>query len=493
MEALKYNFLSNLNSDLKEVVSNNSIVTITDSLGRIEYANNGFCEIMECDSNLLIGETHKLLKSHLHTDKMYKDLWKTIRIGEKWNGVLCDRSITGKQFWLDTTIIPVINKVENTTCYVSIYKNITETHLKNTQLIESNIAHSKYSSIYQSINYGIIVVTDSKGNITEWNKGAELAFGYTKVEILGYPLSVLIANKSRKGNIKELFRAVKKIKKNNNSNTIEMYCVRKTGNEFPVEFTLNTLNVDNKVFYSALMHDITKQKELETKLNQKTKDLELFLYRTAHDLKAPFSSAKGLLDLLKDEQLGNKAETLLKMLTTTINSGALLVNNLSKPITISNKISDSEVIDFEKIINHTISLLSGLKHFNVFKIEVNVDRYCNYMANPEWISSIFQNLIQNAIKYSKIPSKKYTPTISVTVKSIKNKIHITVTDNGQGIHENSIKNIFDLYYRSSKVETPGHGLGLYIVKNIVDDLEGEINVTSKVNQETCFEIKLPNL
>ncbi|MCF7559925.1 PAS domain S-box protein [Sabulilitoribacter multivorans] len=493
MEAIKYNLLNSLNEDLIDIITDNSIISVTDALGRIEYANHNFCEIMECDAIRLIGETHELLKSHLHSDKIYKNLWQTIRMGKKWQGILNDTSYTGKPFWLDTTIIPVKNNVENTIKYVALYKNVTKSYLQNNQLKESNIAHSKYRSIYQSINAGIIVVTDDKGNVTEWNKGAESAFGYSKVEILGHPLTVLMSKKFRKKNIKELLKGINKIKRNQKADTIEMYCLRKDGKEFPVEFALSSLSVDNNDFYCAIMLDITKRKGLEDKLKQKTKDLELFLYRSAHDLKAPFSSAEGLINLLKDEEVNERVTSLTKMLDTTIKSGKVLVENITQASVISTKKYVPIKIEFDKIIENVLKVLSGTKDFQLYKISIDIESYHCYNSNPEWLNSIFQNLIQNAIKYSKKPTKTFTPRIDISVKALQDEVVISICDNGQGINKVCIKKIFDLYYRANIEDTPGNGLGLYVVKNIVEDLNGKISVTSEIDKGTCFEIVLPNL
>lgn len=490
MEAIKYHLSNTLGNSILPLIKDNSIISITDSLGRIEYASNDFCEILGCESNVIIGETHKLLKSHLHSDELYKDLWRTIKMGQKWNGVLSDNSYNGTPFWLDTTIIPIKDTAENNTKYVAIYNNVSKIYSENTKLQESNKIYAKYKSIYESVNVGIIVVVDSNGNITEWNKGAELAFGYSKLEILGHPLTLLMSKKIRKGNIKELLKAINKIKNNKNIDTIEMYCLRKNGEEFPVEFALSSIDGNN--FYCAIMLDISKRKKLEYKLKQKTKDLEMFLYRSAHDLTAPFSSAEGLINLLKEEDANDRIKSLTEMLDTAINSGKLLVNNLTKASVITAKNDTLKTIDFNQIITKAISMLSGSQNFELVKFNVDVINSYNYNSNPESISAIFQNLIQNAIKYSKEANDAFVPQIDITVEVLQNKVLIKVCDNGQGIYEKYINRVFDLYYRANIQDVPGNGLGLYIVKNIVDDLNGKISVKSDVNISTCFEIELPN-
>lgn len=241
-----------------DFVKENAIVTITDARGRIEYANDKFCKILECNANNLIGETHELLKSHLHTGKVYKNLWRTIKMGNKWHGVLSDVSSSGKRYWVDTTIIPINDDTDNTRKYIALYTDVTKYHVQSIELLEISKTNRKYRSIFQSTNAGIIVITDHIGNVTEWNKGAELAFGYTKSEILGHPLTVLLAKKFRKGNINGLLATINKCK--NDNDLIELICMRKNGVEFPVEFGLSSLKLEQKGFYCAVMLDVSKRK-----------------------------------------------------------------------------------------------------------------------------------------------------------------------------------------------------------------------------------------
>jgi len=611
MEAFNYLIQDTPNENVIDILKDNAIISITDPIGRIEFANDNFCKILECNPSKLIGEPHKLLKSHLHSDKVYKDLWKTIKKGEKWHGILNDNSYNGKPFWLETTIVPIKDSKKNIIKYISIYKDVTEYYKTNTSLLETNLEKSqflraiplnvfsitrhgkivktnkgfncskpedlsgtyiydyfnwksfesiknniekaftdklthqfefldldtdgkknmfsaiispnyndlggvdsatiaineitkfkgvsdklkdseaKFRLIYQSINVGIIVVADEKGNISEWNKGAEAAFGYSEIEVIGRPLTLLMSKEYKKANIKELIKAIKRIKNNKNADIIEMCCLRKNGEEFPIEFALSLSNIDGNEIYCAMMLDISKRKHLEAKLKQKTKDLELFLYRSAHDLRAPFSSAQGLINLLKEENKDKNTMPLIKMLETTINEGRALSDSLAEASTVSAKKHEFKKINFQKSVDDVLILLSGLDNFK--NIQFNIDLQTNkpFKSKPELINSIFQNLIQNAIKYSKKPSKYHIPIIDIEVHTNLDEVLIKVCDNGIGIDLKSIDKIFDLYYRCNDESIQGNGLGLYIVKSIIESLGGSINVETNLNLGACFEIHLP--
>jgi PAS domain S-box-containing protein len=609
MEAFKYYISSHFDRDSLSLLEANSIISITDAMGRIEYVNDNFCNIFECDENELLGELLKLLKSPLHADEHYKNLWKTIKLGNKWTGLLEAETFNGNPIWLDTTIVPV--KKENALKYVMLYKDITPSQSKVVTLIEKDKKNSeflnqiplnifsitkygkvlnankgfsnvevnnlvgtyiydyispncyeifksnidavfsekkikqfdysdfdtygnkqfytsivspvfdelgvlisaticiyqsenkkyhqveeqkneaKYRLIYKSMNVGIIVVTDKKGNITEWNKGAEMAFGYSEIEILGNPLTVLTSKKHKKLNAIELIKTVKKIKNNKKADSVIMQCLRKNGEEFPVEFALSRLKVEGNVFYCAMMLDISERFNLEKKLREKTKDLELFLYRSAHDLKAPFSSAQGLINLLKEENDINKIHNLLELLETTLKSGKELTDSLTEVSVINAKKIDYVKIDFKQCINNVISTLSGTKDCEHIKMNININTPKTFISQPELIKSLFQNLIENAIKYSKEPSENHKPFIDINVSTKERELLISICDNGRGIGKKNINKIFDLYFRVNHKEGTGNGLGLYVVKCIVEKLEGKINVKSNLNHGTCFEIHLP--
>ena len=491
MEAIKYNFSDKPHENMLDGIHDDSIISITDHLGRVEYVNDNYCKMLECDADKLIGESHKLLKSHLHTGKLYKNLWRTIKMGNKWHGVLTDKSSSGKPFWVETTIIPRKDHVDNTIKYVATYNDVTKYELKNIELLESNKTNAKYNSIFQATNAGIIVITDNEGVIIEWNKGAELAFGYSKLQILGHPLTVLLSKKYRKGSIKGLLRLMNKIKNDKNVGVIEMSCMRKSGHEFPVEFALSSLNVDYKGFYCAIMLDISKRKKVEDRLKQKAKDTGIMLKCLKQDLKGSFSYGDQLIGLLKNEKTNSSVTSLADNLETELTRSKMMVDYLGQSTTISTEKQELKKIDFDKIIAHVLNGLSESKNFNLFEFNIDIIDNHNYLSKPELISAIFQNLIQNALLNFKEPSKMFVPRIEISVKYLQDKIEIKVCDNGPEINKNETNKLFDSRYKVKERSNLENGLSLCIVKNIVDDLNGKIRAERDLNSRTYFEITLP--
>jgi len=113
-----------------------------------------------------------------------------------------------------------------------------------------------------------------------------------------------------------------------------------------------------------------------------------------------------------------------------------------------------------------------------------------FFFSDRWrIAEIFRNLVSNAIKYRDFT--KINPEINVTIAIDKTQAIITFKDNGIGIERHNLEKIFNMFYRASE-QSDGSGLGLYIVKNATDKLRGEVQVTSKLGEGTCFVISLPN-
>ena len=120
-EKLNINF-----NDFEEILSDHSIVAITDSEGTIIYANKKFCELSKYSEEELIGQNHRLLKSDEHSDEFFTDLWNTISSGKVWDGEIKNRAKDGTFYWLKSTIIPVFDSDKNIQNYVAIRTDITK-------------------------------------------------------------------------------------------------------------------------------------------------------------------------------------------------------------------------------------------------------------------------------------------------------------------------------------------------------------------------------
>ncbi|MGE0859978.1 MAG: PAS domain-containing protein [Gammaproteobacteria bacterium] len=111
---------------LRQAIDAHAIVSITDAAGDITYANDRFCEISGYSREELLGQNHRLLKSDAHPDAVYRGLWRSIRAGRAWHGVLQNRRKDGTPYWVQSSILPLVNAANGHDGYISLRTDITE-------------------------------------------------------------------------------------------------------------------------------------------------------------------------------------------------------------------------------------------------------------------------------------------------------------------------------------------------------------------------------
>ena len=130
----------------KDTLDHHAIVSITDRKGNITYINEKFCEISGYSQDELIGQNHRLLKSDIHPDKFYRDLWKTISHGKVWSGKICNRAKDGHHYWVESTISPFFDEKGIPVQYVSIRTDITDLFESKIKAEEASNAKSIFLS-----------------------------------------------------------------------------------------------------------------------------------------------------------------------------------------------------------------------------------------------------------------------------------------------------------------------------------------------------------
>ena len=231
--------------------------------------------------------------------------------------------------------------------------------------------------------------------------------------------------------------------------------------------------------------------ELQRKNAQLTRinaDLDNFIYTASHDLKVPIVNLEGLLILINKkikEKLPEKEQNLLGMMHTSIERFKKTIEDLSDVTKMQKDLDEeiSEVVqlpavleDVKNDIEQLIQDNKALIHSSFEVKEVSFDR--------KNMRSILYNFLTNAIKYR---SRERNPEVFIKTVKAKDGVILSISDNGEGIPENQHEKIFSLFKRLNK-EVEGSGMGLYIVKRIIDNHGGHIEVKSEIGKGTTFNI-----
>jgi signal transduction histidine kinase len=236
----------------------------------------------------------------------------------------------------------------------------------------------------------------------------------------------------------------------------------------------------------SLEREALAQLEKNEIIEKKNAELDSFFYRISHDLKGPISSLLGLYNVTKMDVKDENALRLFDM----YHSQTLRMNDIVMGLINLTEIKNTEKlksrIDFGRLVDECANSCRYLPNFERTRILKEIEVFD---FNSEWaiINTILQNLIENAIKYSRILCDSM---VNVTIKKEFDWVLISVQDNGQGIPFDHHKNIFNMFYRATDRQQ-GSGLGLYILKRAVERLNGTIELSSIPDVGSTFQVKLP--
>ncbi|HEY3401794.1 MAG TPA: PAS domain S-box protein [Ohtaekwangia sp.] len=366
-------------------------------------------------------------------------------------------------------------------CVQVIFRDITE-RKQTEERIRKN--ETLLAQLFQNIPMAVVLLTDM-GKVEQVNKGFEEMFGYTMNELRGKSINDFIVPEELVHEGVDLNNLIA----SNRVVSIETIRKNRSGKLINVILYGMPVMMDNQTIgiYGVYV-DFTDRKKVEEELKIRNTELDNFVYKVSHDLRAPLSSILGLVNLARlpgntdnpmdyIDIIGDKVQHLDHFIGDVLSHS----KNLKMDVTTSK-------VDFEQIISRTFQDLNYLDGAKNVKHMLKIEGIAFY-SDPWRISEIFRNLISNAIKYRQLDIPQSEISIKILIDHLR--AEISFVDNGIGIDEVSLVKIFEMFYRATE-QSDGSGIGLYIVKNAVDKLGGQISVASQINQGTRFNIVLPN-
>ena len=363
------------------------------------------------------------------------------------------------------------------------YKSLKESELK-----------AKEQADLLDITHEAIFVRDITDKISFWNKGADELYGWTKKEARGKTLHELLQTE-----YPEPLEEIKNKALSKGRWEGELIHTKHDGTKINVlsRWSLQKDNLNNPIGFMEVNTDITESKlaEIEREnlindLKQSNEELRQFAYITSHDLQEPLrtmSSYAGLLKHRYEGHLDQDADEFIEFMVSEAARMKAMIQGLLDYSRIGTRRDEFKNFNSEKAVNYALSdLASFIKENNA---EITYDKLPVIYASIDQITHVFKNLIENAIKFRK---KDENPKIHISARKKDEEYIFSVRDNSIGMEPEYTDKIFEIFKRLHAIgEYEGAGIGLAIVKRIIDRHGGYIWVRSELGKGSIFYFTIP--
>ncbi|WP_138433209.1 sensor histidine kinase [Winogradskyella algicola] len=489
----------------KALDSANNGIVITDALkpdNPIIYHNAAFEKLTGFTKEEILNKNCRFLQGDDRDQKALAKIRKAIKNGESCLATLRNYKKDGTIFYNDLYITPITNRRGIVTHFIGVQNDVTER-------VRAEEEKNHLATIFNESLNEIYVFDAETLHFINANRGALKNIGYSLDELKSMtPVDLKLGTDEATFRKKYINKLLKKQEEQIDFETIH---VRKDSTSYPVMVHLQLSLLKDKKVFVAIIVDITEQKnytiKLEKTVQERTlqlqealsKEKELnelktkFLSLVSHEFKTPLSGIATSLMLLEKYKLTEeqpKRDKHLAILKDKVNYLNTILNDFLSIERLETGTYNYSFSDFRlsKVINEVIySSNMLLKEGQRINYPNDIDGMSMYQ-DERIIEIILSNILQNAVKYSRENSK-----IDIRIHQDKNNTVFEIEDQGIGIPQKELKNIFTRYYRAENVlNLQGTGIGLSIVKTHLDNLGGSIKIESLENKGTLVTLKIPN-
>jgi len=251
---------------------------------------------------------------------------------------------------------------------------------------------------------------------------------------------------------------------------------------------LAQINAEIKIINANLEETVKERtinlEESNQKLAQTNRELDLFLYRSSHDLRSPLTTLLGIFEVGKMTLADPQSLELFGTAKSVVHKMDNMLGRLVMLNDINYSKNSFQEIDFLAIFTRIRTEIEDNLGIKAQRFELSI-QHTHFQTNPDWLYILFKNIIENTYYFA----KNQAPEIEIKIWESKNELFISVKDFGLGIEEEYLPLIFDMYFRTEASQS--NGLGLYIAKKALEKLHGKIHVESKRNDYSLFCVSLP--
>jgi PAS domain S-box-containing protein len=349
-------------------------------------------------------------------------------------------------------------------------------------------ADERFRRVVEEAPSGMLMV-DARRTIVMLNRKTEELFGYSRRELIGQRLEVLVplgARARHEGHV-ERFQAEPNVRSMGGRR--ELFGRAKDGRELPIEVGLTPINMADGTYTLASIVDITSRKAIEDELKRSNAELEQFAYVASHDLQEPLRMVASYTELLAQKYQGKLDEKADKYIFYAVD-GARRMQQLVKDLLAYSRIGSQghtlKPMTAEGALSRVRAMLQP--SLTAAGATLEVGSMPTVLADDTQLEQLFQNLIGNAVKF-----RRPEVPLRITIEARRELDHwvFTVGDNGIGFEPRYSERIFQMFQRlHERGRYEGSGIGLSIVKRIVERHGGQISATSTFGEGATFVFSL---
>jgi PAS domain S-box-containing protein len=492
-------------------------ILVGDSTGHIVKPNKAFLDMLGYAADEIIGSSaHGLSVTEpgvyestvgetvTITEDIFRENYSCIEQlfdkgkSSNWETYYIHKS--GKIIPVTQNIILTYNDQGGVTGSFSIIRDLTSAKRAE---VELRVSEERFRAIAES-SIDAIVTADTNGKITFCNPAAEKMFGYSREELIGQPGSMLVAERFRAQDRTAYQDILQKNTQHLVGKPVEACGLKKDRKEFPVEISITTYTIDDKLYFTSTIHDISERIRFEEQIrqSQKMEAIGTLAGGIAHDFNNILAAIIGFTEMSVQKL---EQDTSLKRNMEQVLKSSYRARDLIKQIlTFSRKnFEDRKPIEISPIIREALKMLRASIPTTI-DIQVNIDSRAGMInADPTQMHQVLMNLCTNAAHAMRdtggVLDISLCPVFLDARKASSYQglapgayLRLTVHDTGAGIAPAVIDRIFEPFFTTKEVGQ-GSGMGLAVVHGIVKSHGGAIAVDSKPGSGTAFHIMLPQV
>ncbi|HVE65130.1 MAG TPA: PAS domain S-box protein, partial [Thermoanaerobaculia bacterium] len=359
-------------------------------------------------------------------------------------------------------------------------------------------SEERYRIVAEAAQDAIITI-DEHSTIQFVNSAAGRMFGYQPEALIGRSLHTLMPERFRSGHDRGLSRYRATGRRNIPWEGVELPGLRSDGTEFPLEISFGQSKMRDRRLFTGYARDISERKRIEREREELLRQLEaanqskdVFLAMVSHELRTPMTSISGWLNILADEVAGQESPKLaVEMIRNSAATQAQLIDDiLDVSRIVSGKLSlQPRPIDISAVVTAATQSLEPSARDKGIEVACEITPSVQLTGDPARLQQVVWNLLSNAIKFTPGGGR-----ITVGVEQRDGSATIRVSDTGEGIPQQLLEHIFEPFRQARDSGRGGLGLGLAIVRSIVEMHGGRVRAESAgPGTGSTFSVELPVL